>query len=376
MADQADLVSRYSDRINEIIKVADLTVFTFKDVRLQIEKEFSVSLRENRKEFDAIVRNILTAAYQEDSSLLAPATGQTTSTSKSNPENQTKESETFSRKRKNDKLSKEKDTFTGLSDAEYAKQLQELENSLAKRSTRSSQLVVKKRKKSEISKKKIDSSKTKDSEKPKKLSGIQKPKLLSIPLADLLGVKELARTMVVKGIWDYIKANGLKDPKDGRYFQCDDKLKAVFGVDRLHAFGMNKYISAHMFDRDELVEGTPRNPKPFPETADLHLVQAPIKLKTLKDPNGSVRTAGLAPMCLSEPLAAICGTNILARTKVVQKLWEYVRENNLKDPENATVWICDDKLKCIFGVDRIDGFKMNKVNFLKVHSTHKNSDFE
>ena len=45
----------------------------------------------------------------------------------------------------------------------------------------------------------------------------------------------------MKGIWDYVKENGLQDPSDKRFIICDDSLKRVFdGEARVHMFTMNK----------------------------------------------------------------------------------------------------------------------------------------
>jgi hypothetical protein len=42
----------------------------------------------------------------------------------------------------------------------------------------------------------------------------------------------VARTEVVKKLWDYIKAHNLQDPKDKRAIVADAKLLPVFGKDR------------------------------------------------------------------------------------------------------------------------------------------------
>ena len=56
-------------------------------------------------------------------------------------------------------------------------------------------------------------------------------KVPSPALAAVIGPDLVARTEVMKKLWDYIKAHNLQDPKDKRVIRADDKLRAVFGAD-------------------------------------------------------------------------------------------------------------------------------------------------
>lgn len=60
--------------------------------------------------------------------------------------------------------------------------------------------------------------------------------ILSDSLAAFTGEARLSRPQTVKRIWDYVKGNGLQDSSDKRFILCDDKLKSVFHVDKLHMF--------------------------------------------------------------------------------------------------------------------------------------------
>jgi chromatin remodeling complex protein RSC6 len=42
-------------------------------------------------------------------------------------------------------------------------------------------------------------------------------------------------------------------------------------------------------------------------------------------------------------------------------MWDYIRKNNLQNPENKREIIADATLRPIFGVDRISMFDMNKA---------------
>ncbi|KAF5779367.1 putative transcription regulator SWI/SNF-BAF60b family [Helianthus annuus] len=74
---------------------------------------------------------------------------------------------------------------------------------------------------------------------------------LSEALVKFLGTCEdaLARSDVVKRIWDYIKQNNLQlhmfDPADKRQIICDDKLKELFDVDTFNGFTVSKLLSTH-----------------------------------------------------------------------------------------------------------------------------------
>ena len=70
---------------------------------------------------------------------------------------------------------------------------------------------------------------------------------------------------------------------------------------------------------------------------------------------------GLArPVKPSNELAAITGPDPLPRSQVVSKMWDYIRKNNLQNPENKREILADDKLRKIFGADRCSMFEMNK----------------
>jgi len=64
---------------------------------------------------------------------------------------------------------------------------------------------------------------------------------------------------------------------------------------------------------------------------------------------------------LSAPLSAVLALERLSRPQVVKKLWEYIRHNELQNPSNKKEIICDDALRAVFAVDKIDMFRMNKV---------------
>ena len=46
---------------------------------------------------------------------------------------------------------------------------------------------------------------------------------------------------------------------------------------------------------------------------------------------------------------------------VVKKLWDYIKSNDLQNPDNRREILCDDKLRALFNADKVHMFTMNKV---------------
>merc|ERR1739838_363893 len=77
-------------------------------------------------------------------------------------------------------------------------------------------------------------------------SGLTKPMKLSADLADIVGKKEASRAACIKELWAYLKKTNLQDPANKQFFPPDKKMAKVFGTDRIRAFGMAKFLSAHL----------------------------------------------------------------------------------------------------------------------------------
>lgn len=65
------------------------------------------------------------------------------------------------------------------------------------------------------------------------------------------------------------------------------------------------------------------------------------------------------PVQLSKELSAIVGGDSMPRTEVTKKVWEYIKANNLQNPENKREIKADGKLKEIFGKEKVTMFEMN-----------------
>src|SRR3954466_5159441 len=73
-----------------------------------------------------------------------------------------------------------------------------------------------------------------------------------------------------------------------------------------------------------------------------------------------VNPALMKPLQPSKELAAVVGSKPLPRAEVVSKVWDYIKKNNLQDPQNKREIMADEKLQAVFGKNRVTMFEMNK----------------
>ena len=66
-------------------------------------------------------------------------------------------------------------------------------------------------------------------------------------------------------------------------------------------------------------------------------------------------------MLLSEPLSAMLSETALSRPQTVKKIWAYVRERDLQDPNDKRQIRCDDAMRAVFKQERVHMFTMNKL---------------
>jgi upstream activation factor subunit UAF30 len=78
-------------------------------------------------------------------------------------------------------------------------------------------------------------------------SAFMKPMTISVELAMVVGKGPMPRSEVVKGLWIYIKKNGLQDPNNKRNINADENLQKVFGGKKtVNMFEMTKLVSKHL----------------------------------------------------------------------------------------------------------------------------------
>ncbi|QLQ79498.1 hypothetical protein HG537_0C01450 [Torulaspora globosa] len=61
-----------------------------------------------------------------------------------------------------------------------------------------------------------------------------------------------------------------------------------------------------------------------------------------------------------EPLRSFLGETMMPRTEVVKRLWDYIKENELQNPQDRREIMCDSQMEPIFG-KKMTMFSMNKI---------------
>ena len=79
-----------------------------------------------------------------------------------------------------------------------------------------------------------------------------------------------------------------------------------------------------------------------------------------KTGEAKANSAFMKPLQPSKELAAIVGSDPLPRSEVVSKVWEYIKQHNLQNPEDRREIVADEKLETVFGKKRVTMFEMNK----------------
>ncbi|KAI9088910.1 hypothetical protein K1719_029189 [Acacia pycnantha] len=203
-------------------------------------------------------------------------------------------------------------------------------------------------------------SKSSGSEVRRKGGGFCKLCSLSPQLQEFVGAPEMARTEVVKQLWAYIREKNLQDENNRRNIICDEPLRALFNVDVINMFHMNKVLSKHIWplDSDDVIQvkSAPKEKQKKQEREE----DEP-KRKEKRQKGG--KSGFLAPLQLSDALVNFLGTgeNALSRASVIKRMWDYIKGNNLQDPSDKRKIICDEKLKELFNVDTFTGFTVSKL---------------
>ncbi|CAK9872303.1 unnamed protein product [Sphagnum jensenii] len=195
--------------------------------------------------------------------------------------------------------------------------------------------------------------------------GLNKLCSLSPELQAVVGETELPRTQVVKLLWAYIRENGLQDPENRRKIICNDVLRILFNTDSTDMFKMNKLLSKHIWplENGSTVVTCADNAEPRPKKPKIEKSEA--------GDGGRGRSSGfLAPIPISEGLAKFLGAEDgkVSCADAVKRIWDYIKENNLQDPTNKKMIVCDTKLQELFECDTFVGFGLTKLlspHFLK-----------
>ena len=67
------------------------------------------------------------------------------------------------------------------------------------------------------------------------------------------------------------------------------------------------------------------------------------------------------PVEVDDVLEAVIGKGPMPRTEVTKKVWDYIKSNDLQDPEDRRSINADDKLKKVLGKDQVTMFELTKL---------------
>ncbi len=88
-----------------------------------------------------------------------------------------------------------------------------------------------------------------------------------------------------------------------------------------------------------------------------------VAKKSARKPNA----AFMAPLNLSDSLAAVVGSKPIPRTEIIKKIWDYIKKNKLQDSKNRRMINADEKLKIVFaGKKQVSMFELAKIVNLHV----------
>jgi chromatin remodeling complex protein RSC6 len=99
----------------------------------------------------------------------------------------------------------------------------------------------------------------------------------------------------------------------------------------------------------------------------VHFREEPMATKEAAVKSAKPQNALQKPLQPSAELAAVVGSDPVSRGEVTSKVWEYIKSHNLQNPENRREILADDKLRKVFGKDKVTMFEMAK--YLSQHLT-------
>ena len=70
----------------------------------------------------------------------------------------------------------------------------------------------------------------------------------------------------------------------------------------------------------------------------------------------------MKPVQPSAELAAVVGNTPMPRTEITKRIWDYIKDHNLQDPQNKRLINADAKLKPVFGgKQQVSMFELAKL---------------
>lgn len=198
---------------------------------------------------------------------------------------------------------------------------------------------------------------------------VPSPELLQFTVED----KAQQRSDIFKSVMNYVRMNNLQDPDDKRIIHCDQKLQAVFGVDKCSIAEVNRHLVPHIRKPQELGG---RYVKEAKLVEDIYVERKRLEAQNndqdettdTKSSKGRAR-APFQPVMLSDELAVICRSKEMTRPEILKSIWRYIRLNNLQKKQGERVK-CDFLLKKVFQKDEVDAKSIMKG--ISAHVSKKN----
>ncbi|KAM7429968.1 hypothetical protein ABFA07_019252 [Porites harrisoni] len=229
----------------DILREGELSKLTSRIVRTQLEEKFGVSFLGRKKEIDAMLMEMIENQEKETENEKEQEQEQENGTSDQangvEPERSDQEDEESGKDDEPSAKKKKQESHT-VDDAELARKLHEDEKGFRARRQNTKKTVERK--------KSASAKKPKESKGENK--GFRKLMALSPVLAELVGQDRMARSDIVKKMWEIIRERKLEDPKNKRFTICDEQLYQVFGLKRFQTFSMMKYLKKHVKDPELL----------------------------------------------------------------------------------------------------------------------------
>lgn len=177
--------------------------------------------------------------------------------------------------------------------------------------------------------------------------GLNKVCGVSPELQAIVGQPAMPRTEIVKQLWVYIRKHNLQDPGNKRKIICNDALRAVFETDCTDMFKMNKLLAKHI---------TALDPSKQADQAKRLKVEADSVATNVEQPVSST-------VMISDALAKFFGTEEkeMLQTDALKRIWEYIKLNQLEDPANSTMIVCDSKLQELLQCESVSATELPEM---------------
>ncbi|XP_006352354.1 uncharacterized protein [Solanum tuberosum] len=177
--------------------------------------------------------------------------------------------------------------------------------------------------------------------------GLNKVCGVSPELQAIVGQPTMPRTEIVKQLWVYIRKHNLQDPGNKRKIICNDALRALFETDCTDMFKMNKLLAKHI---------TALDPSKQADQAKRLKVEADSVATNVEQPVSSTVT-------ISDALAKFFGSEEkeILQTDAVKRIWEYIKLNQLEDPVNSSMIVCDAKLQELLQCESVSATELPEM---------------